>query len=135
MAERHGWRLYTFVLMNNHVHLLGRSPVIRIEHGLWWLHWKYAEHYKAAYRPRLGHVFGRRPKIKPSTDDKYFLTVVRYIALNPVGVAVDHAEEYRWSAHRSIIGKAHSPRCWLPPGYSSGSALGCCRSLRELRHG
>jgi putative transposase len=116
VIERHGWSLHTFALMPNHVHLEVAAPRERLSAGLWWLHWSYAEHYKRTYRPRLGHVFGQRPKCKPITDDAYYVAVARYIALNPVGPLVESPEDYRWSAHRALVGKAPPLPLLTPEG-------------------
>lgn len=104
--ERNRWRLLAFVLMGNHVHLLVECKTRDLSAGLWWMHWRYAEHYKRSYCPRFGHVFGGRPKPKPIRDDAYFLAVVRYIARNPVGVMCDRPEDYRWSSHRVMLGQS-----------------------------
>lgn len=109
VIERYEWKLLTFVLMDTHVHLLVFATTSQLSKGLWWLNWRYAEYYKAAYGPRFGHVFGDRPKTKPITDDRYLLAVLRYIALNPVGVLCSRPEEYPWSAHRALLGKAPAP--------------------------
>ena len=106
VCERHNWRLITFVLMDNHLHLLVIAATRDLSAGMWWMHWRYAEYYKARDRPHLGHVFAGRPKTKPIRSDAYFLAVVRYIALNPVGVFCERPEQYRWSAHRAIVGDA-----------------------------
>ena len=105
-AERYGWTVITFVLMDNHVHLVVVSTTKQLSEGLWWLNRKYAGHYKEMYGPHLGHVFSGRPKTKPIRTEAYLLAVVRYIALNPVGVMCDRPEEYRWSAHRAIVGES-----------------------------
>lgn len=54
-------------------------------------------------------MLGGRPKLKPIRDDRYFLAVLRYIALNPVGVFCQRPEDYRWSSHRAVIGAAPNP--------------------------
>ena len=103
VVERQRWTLLSFVLMSNHVHLLVRAVPAQLSEGFWYLNGGYAAHYKQAYRPRMGHVFSGRPKLKPITTDRYLLAAARYIALNP-----DRPAEYRWSAHRAILGAAPS---------------------------
>lgn len=106
VVERHHWKVFSLVLMDNHVHLLVDTTTKALSNGLWALHWPYAEYYKETYAPRFGPVFGGRPKTKPIRTDAYFMAVARYIALNPVGVLCDRSEQYRWSAHRAILGEA-----------------------------
>jgi REP element-mobilizing transposase RayT len=108
-AEREDWRILSFVLMDNHVHLLMFATTDRLSRGLWWLHSRYAAHYKQARDPHRGHVFGGRARTKPVGDDAYLLCAARYIAMNPVPVLCDRPEQYPWSAHRALIGEASIP--------------------------
>lgn len=104
-TERCRWRVVSFVLLDTHVHLLVIAMTRELSAGLWWLHWQYAEHFHARHPPRRGHVFESRPKTKPILDEAYFVTVLRYIAMNPVRAHVcSRPEGYRWSAHRAILG-------------------------------
>lgn len=109
VVERQKWRVLTFALMRTHVHLLAVATNKQLSDGLWWMPWRYAERFKAAYSPHFGHVFGGRPKTKPIADDSYFLAVVRYIARNPIGVSCERPEEYSWSAHRALVGASAPP--------------------------
>ena len=104
-VERYRWKVFTFVLMGNHVHLLVEATTRDLSRALWWLHWNYASYLLDRHPPRRGHVFEGRPKTLPIADDRYFLAVARYIANNPVVARVCAApEQYRWSAHRAILG-------------------------------
>ena len=48
--------------------------------------------------------------------DAYFLTLLKYIHLNPVKAQiVDHPTNYRWSSHRAFIGKETIP--WLTTSF------------------
>jgi hypothetical protein len=50
-------------------------------------------------------VFESRPKTPPIKDERYLFAVLRYIANNPVKHGFRaRPEEYRWSAHRAILG-------------------------------
>jgi len=103
--ERYRWRLLTFVLMDNHVHLLVIAASCDLSGALWWLHWNYAVHLHRRHPPRRGHVFESRPRTLPIGSDGYLLAVLRYIANNPIKAGVcSRPEEYRWSAHRAILG-------------------------------
>ena len=105
--ERHGWTLLTFALMGNHMHLLVIATTRNLSVGLWWLNWNYAEHVQRRHHPRRGYVFDGRPKTPPIKDEPYLFAVLRYIARNPVkhGFCAQ-PEEYRWSAHRAILGQS-----------------------------
>jgi len=51
-------------------------------------------------------------------SDRYLLTVIRYIELNPVRAAmVVRPEEHRWSSVHSHLGQANDPLLTLHPVY------------------
>jgi putative transposase len=59
-----------------------------------------------------GHLFERRYKAKFVHGDPYFLTVLRYIHLNPVSAhIVSEPHQYPWSSHRAYLGTESVP--WL----------------------
>lgn len=59
-----------------------------------------------------GHLFERRHGALLVQTDLYFVTLLRYIHLNPVNAGmVKTAEEYAWSSHRAYLGLEVIP--WL----------------------
>ncbi len=95
------FELYGYCLMSNHVHLLiyeksEEIPQIMkriVTSYAWWFNMKYE---------RSGHVFQGRYGSECVEDDRYLLTVIRYIHQNPVKAGmVDTAEDYRWSSIRA----------------------------------
>jgi hypothetical protein len=59
------------------------------------------------HHERTGHVFQGRYGSKLITDDRYALTVVRYIAANPVRAGLCAApEELPWSSYAATAGLA-----------------------------
>lgn len=59
-----------------------------------------------------GHLFERRYKAKLVDVDEYFLTLLRYIHLNPVKARiVTDPAAYPWSSHQAYLGRAALP--WL----------------------
>ncbi len=96
---RYPFRLYGYVLMTNHVHLLlapsAGTSLSRIMQSLtvahtWWYHRR---------RGTSGHVWQGRFKATIIQDDRHLLTVLRYIEANPLraGIVRD-AGQYRWSS-------------------------------------
>ncbi|MGI5912282.1 MAG: REP-associated tyrosine transposase, partial [Syntrophomonadaceae bacterium] len=93
-----GYKVYAYCLMGNHIHLLLKEEkeelgniIRRIGASyVYWYNWKYQ---------RCGHLFQGRYKSEAVEDEKYFLTVLRYIHQNPLkaGIVKDIAE-YRWSS-------------------------------------
>ena len=102
-----GYLLYTYCLMDNHVHLLlkeGKEPIgntmrrIGSSYVLW---------YNKKY-DRVGYLFQGRYKSEPVEDDIYLLTVLRYILQNPVKAGVvDKIQDYRWTNYKDIIKAKH----------------------------
>ena len=98
-----GYKVYGYCLMDNHVHLLiheGSEPVSTIIQRLCssyvqWYNWKYE---------RSGHLFQERYKSEVVEDDRYLLTVLRYIHQNPVKAGVTKlVQDYKWSSYGEYI--------------------------------
>jgi REP element-mobilizing transposase RayT len=107
-------KVYAWVLMTNHLHLLfksgkeGISAVMRKQ-----LTW-YAQYYNRRHT-RTGHLFENRYKSILCDEDTYLLALIRYIHLNPIRAKIiqtmEELDRYRWTGHRAIIGKADHP--WM----------------------
>jgi REP element-mobilizing transposase RayT len=96
--------LYTYALMDNHIHLLltmrNESRLAKLMHAL---HFTYASYINRKYG-RVGHVFQGRYKGLPIQSDRYFLTVDRYIHLNaPRAGLVQRPEDYPWSSYKARL--------------------------------
>lgn len=106
--------VYAWVLMDNHVHLLfksGKDGISAVMRKL--LTW-YAQYFNRRHR-RTGHLFENRYKSILCDEDNYLLALVRYIHLNPVRARIiqtlEQLDQYPWTGHRAIIGKAKHP--WM----------------------
>lgn len=97
--------VYAYVLMTNHVHWLiktGRVAVSSIVHTI---HGLYARIFNQAHE-RVGHVFQGRFKAEVCLNDRYFLTLCRYIHHNPLEAGlVNNLLDYPWSSYPDICGK------------------------------
>ena len=77
-----GCTVYAWALMTNHVHLLLKSGQL----GLSWLMRKLLTWYAIYFNKRhnrTGHLFQNRYKSILCEEDPYFLSLVRYIHINP----------------------------------------------------
>lgn len=98
-------RILGYCLMRNHVHLLidsGESGISEImkRSGI-----RYAQWYNQK-KGRCGHVFQDRFKSETVENERYLLTVIRYIHQNPVKAGiVTNAKDYPWSSCRSYYGE------------------------------
>lgn len=97
---RYGVVVHAWVLMTNHVHLLvspqGRDSLTLM---MQWLGAKYVRFINHVYG-RTGSLWESRYKGCLIDSDRYMLTCMRYIELNPVraGMVVAPAD-YRWSSY------------------------------------
>jgi len=81
--KENGYKTYAYCLMGNHIHLLIKEEkedlgiaMRRIGASfVYWYNWKY---------DRTGHLFQDRYKSEVVEDEKYLLTVLRYIHQNPI---------------------------------------------------
>jgi putative transposase len=93
--------LHAYVLMTNHVHLLatGRSRGA-LSQMMQSVGRRYARYVNVRHG-RTGALFEGRFKSSLIETERYFITCMRYIELNPVRAAmVGLPAEYPWSSHR-----------------------------------
>ncbi len=97
------YRLYAYVLMKNHVHLLieaRETPLSKILQGI---NQSYTARFNRRYKT-VGHLFQGRYKAILCDRDSYLLSLVKYIHLNPVRARlIKTPKEYAWSSHRTYI--------------------------------
>ncbi len=112
-VETHGIKLYAYVLMPNHYHLLLMTPQGNLSRFMHQFGTSYTAYFNVRHR-RCGALFGGRFKALLVEGDAYLLKLVRYLHLNPVQTKamkqadlserLDILEKYRWSTHRSYGG-------------------------------
>ncbi len=96
--KMYGFKMYGYVLLDNHYHLLlkvGEVPLSKIMQRLNSL---YSRYYNRVHE-RIDHLFGLRYKALIIDDEKYLFAVLRYLHWNPIraGLARQVAD-YRWSS-------------------------------------
>jgi putative transposase len=150
-AARRGVDVHVYGLMTNHYHLMvtpctpSALPEMMRDLGR-----EYVLDYNRKY-DRIGTLWSGRYRALPITDERYWLTCLRYIEQNPVRAKmVAHPGDYKWSSFRAhALGE---PVPWLAPHplyLALGSTAGerqatyralCGESVNEteltrLRHG
>lgn len=101
--EKYQFKLYHYVLMRNHVHLVLETQVeggslAEIMKGI---NLSYAQHYKRKY-DHIGHFWQDRFKSILISRDQYLLACGSYVELNPVRAGIVKApRDYRWSSYRA----------------------------------
>ena len=101
-AERFGVSVHGWVFMTNHVHLLATpSHDESLSRLMQFLGRLYVRHFNYTYT-RSGTLFEGRFKTCIVQEDRYLLTCLRYIELNPVRAGmVRDPGDYRWSSFRA----------------------------------
>lgn len=109
VAERYGWIVHAYVLMGNHWHLVITTPRANISAGMQRLNHTYARHFNLRHG-FAGHAFDRRFFSRLVRSDGQLLTLMRYLALNPVlaGLA-RRPQHYLWSSFPALFGEARTP--------------------------
>lgn len=99
-ANRYGISIHAWCLMTNHIHFLvtpDRADSISFATRV--IGSRYARYFNQTYH-RTGTLWEGRHKSSLVQSDRYFLTCMRYIELNPVAAdMVKKPEHYRWSSY------------------------------------
>jgi len=105
--EQYGFKLFAFVLMPNHLHLLmGLKEGLTISDIMHDLNANYTKHFNGKYQ-RKGHLFQERYKMNLLEKAPYLLSyMVAYMHLNPkmLGLVSDTGD-YMYSSFPLYIGK------------------------------
>jgi putative transposase len=101
--EKNQFKLYHYVLMKNHVHLVLETSeesgsLAEIMKGI---NLSYAQYYKRRY-DHIGHFWQDRFKSILISKDQYLLACGSYVELNPVRAGlVKDPRDYRWSSYNA----------------------------------
>ena len=98
-----GWRCLSYCLMPNHVHLLLETPEPNLGAGMCRLHGDFAQAYNRRHGRRK-YVFESRYGSRRIKDDAQLLTLLAYIARNPIEKSLcERPEDWPWSSHGDVI--------------------------------
>lgn len=101
--SQYKFHLYSYVLMNNHVHLLLETreiPLSKIQQGI---NQSYTMYFNKRYKT-VGHLFQGRYKAILCDKDTYLLSLIKYIHHNPLRAkAAKQPEDYKWSSHLNYV--------------------------------
>lgn len=110
--ETHAVEIYSYVLMDNHYHLVLRTLRANLWRFMQRLNSSYALYFRYKHA-RPGHAFQGRYDAKIVESDRYLLSVTRYVHLNPVKVAAfaqasaaerrRYLNAYRWSSYLGYV--------------------------------
>jgi REP element-mobilizing transposase RayT len=97
--KSHSFRLYAYVLMSNHIHLLVETGAVPLSKILQGINQSYTAYFNKTYKT-VGHLFQGRYKSILCDRDQYLWSLVKYIHLNPVRAKMAKTPDaYTWSSH------------------------------------
>jgi putative transposase len=105
-ARKFGVAIHSYVLMENHFHLLG-TPQAQdsLPQMMQAVGRRYVRYFNGAYR-RSGTLWEGRYKSTLIQAERYLLACMAYMELNPVRAGlVAHARDYPWSSYGHNIGQ------------------------------
>ena len=101
-ARRHAVAIHAYVLMTNHVHLLVTPTfAMSVPKMMQSIGRIYVQYFNSVYR-RTGTLWEGRYKAAIVDDERYLLTCMRYIELNPVRAHMAASPgDFGWSSFRA----------------------------------
>lgn len=97
-AQKYKFDVFSFCLMDNHIHILLRLSEKNLSKSMHSLFMRYAKRFTDKYA-RKGHLFTSRFRSILCANREYFLHLSRYIHVNPVKANIcANPFLYRWSS-------------------------------------
>ncbi len=119
VVERFGWLLHSYVLMDDHYHLVVEVPGANLSKGMRQLNGVYTQHFNRRHDVE-GPIFKGRFRSVLFEKKGYLLPLCRHVVLNPARTGAGKAfKSYRWSSHRAMSGDIRKPEF-----LTTGSVLG-----------
>ncbi|NDP47842.1 MAG: transposase [Sulfuriferula multivorans] len=114
-ANKHGLAIHAYVWMTNHVHLLATPEFDdSISKVFQSVGRRYVQYFNYTYK-RSGTLWEGRYRATVVDSERYLLTLMRYIELNPVRAGMVVApQDYPWSSYRrNALGEGGTNADWL----------------------
>ncbi|MFP4466072.1 MAG: transposase [Candidatus Goldiibacteriota bacterium] len=110
-GEKYKMKIYAYVLMPNHYHLLVMTQKANLAKIMHYINTCYTRYFNRRYR-RIGHLFRSRFQSYVLEKQSCLLKYSRYIHLNPVraGLAAG-AHTYNWSGYKEYAGGIPAQIC------------------------
>ncbi len=96
--EGMGFKVYGYVLMDNHYHFIIQTMDKKLQEIMHGINNKYSKYFNYKYK-RVGHVFQSRYKAILIQDERYLISLIRYLHRNPIRAKMcEKVENYKWSS-------------------------------------
>lgn len=103
-----GLKIHSFVLMNNHFHLLATSPRANLSETMCYF-MRETSRELGRLSKRINQIYGRPYFGSSLTSNHYFLNAYKYVYRNPVEAGLaDCVESYPFSTLRALLGAQHT---------------------------
>lgn len=101
--EKHKVEVISFVLMNNHYHLMVRTPEANLDQFMYEFN-KRLSHKLKSSTGNINHLLGGRYKWCLIESQKYFMNCYRYVYQNPKRALIaDRCEYYHFSTLNTLV--------------------------------
>ena len=101
------FEVYGYIIMDNHYHIIIRSRDVNLSTIMQRVNNDFSKYYNISGK-RNGHVFQDRYKGILVKDDKYLLSLLRYVHQNPVKANMcKRVSDYYWSSDSSYRKNLH----------------------------
>lgn len=101
-SQKYNIKIVAYCLMRNHVHFLIHDSSNDISDYMHCLTGTYASYFNKRHS-HTGHVFQGRFLNEIIDDERYFLTVFRYILNNPHKAGICSTKDYPWSSYKDYF--------------------------------
>lgn len=98
----YSYKLYSYVLMSNHIHLQIKDEKNNLSQSMQSIQLRYSKYFNNKYQ-RIGHLFQNRFESRCVEDIEYFINLQRYIHQNPLKANISKVDKYKWSSYRDYI--------------------------------
>ncbi|MDD2482613.1 MAG: transposase [Lutispora sp.] len=93
------YQLYGYILMDNHYHFIIQRHDKELHQVMHQINNKFSKYFNFKYK-RVGHVFQSRYKAILVQDERYLLSLIRYVHRNPVRAGMcKNVSDYKWSSN------------------------------------
>jgi putative transposase len=111
-ATRYEWDVFSWCLLDNHHHVLLRTPKHGFSEGFREMNGNHSRRTNHRHG-RSDHSFRNRPAVTPIAGDAHLIQSVLYIARNPIEAGlVRTAAAWQWGSYRALVGMEPAPP-WL----------------------